>query len=287
LTIVYAFVILLYGEKYPVKSVIGKFIAVVPPELQEQFDDIQLKNSIRRIRFLTIIALTAKIINVVFKYISNEHLQDGGLFSLFDYSELAVIALFNVSIFFFKKRKSKRLLWILCYLLIASFFILYEFTINSAGTIEQIPFIFFVTIFLFSLLPDFKPQIFIPYAILYFIATTYILMSKNQNINEYFGVQSHILNILIIILVTKILLYNSKVKTFVNTYEINKLNANLTSAKQELQIYNDNLEAMVAKKAQRIAELQNTVLETVAELVESRDDATGCHVTRTSGYLKT
>jgi len=278
------------------KSILGIFnrlIAVVPPELQDQFDDIQLKNSIRRIRLLTVIALAAKFINVIFKYISNENLQADGLFSLFDYSELAVIALFNLSIFFFRRSSRKKLLWIFCYLLIASFFILYEFVINSAGTIEQIPFIFFVTIFLFSLLPDFKPQIFIPYAILYFIVTAYILMSKNQNINEYFGVQSHVLNIFLILLVTKILLYNSKVRTFVNTYQINRLNENLVLAnkeienkKEELRKYNKDLEKMVVIKTQRIVVLQKTVLETVAELVESRDDATGCHVARTSGYLK-
>jgi len=111
-------------------------------------------------------------------------------------------------------------------------------------------------------------------------------MMKNMYINEYYGVPSHVLNIFVIILVTKILLYNSKVKTFVNTYEINKLNENLLSAKYELQNYNDNLEKMVQEKTERIVELKNAVMETIAELVERRDDATGGHITRTSRYLK-
>ena len=269
-----------------------KIIENIPPELQEQFDEIQLKNSIRSIRILTIIAVIAKCLNPVFILLTNQHIE-GGFFDFFDYSELAVIALFNLAVIFFRKSNKKQALWLMCYLLIAIFYILYEFLINSAGTVNQIPFIFFVTIFLFTILPDFKPRIFIPFAILYFFATIYILSLKNQSINEFFGVQSHIINIFLIIIITKILLYNSKVRTFVNTYKINKLNENLISAneeiksqKDELRIYNDNLEKMVALKTDRIVKLKNAVMETIAELVERRDDATGGHITRTSKYLK-
>ena len=269
-----------------------RIIEPIPPELQEQFGIIQLNNSIKRIRILTVIALAAKLLNIVFKYLTNEHLQDGGILDLFDYSELAIIALFNLSIVFFRKNK-KQILWIICYLLIAGFYILWEFTINSAGTVEQIPFMFFVTIFLFSFLPDFKPKIFISFAILYFIATVLILMQKNQNINEYFGVQSHILNIFLIIIVTKIILYNSNVRTYVNTHKINQLNENLLTANKEIEIqkeelkeYNDNLEKMVQEKTERIIELKNAVLETMSELVEQRDNTTGGHISRTSCYLK-
>ncbi|MCL2765314.1 MAG: HD domain-containing protein [Treponema sp.] len=269
-----------------------KIIAAVPAELQAQFDEIQLNSSIRKIRLLTIIALIVKLINPLFILFTNQHLEKE-FFSLLDYSELAVIVIFNFSIVFFRKSNKKNLLWIICYLLVASLFILWEFAMSIEGAVNQIPFIFFVTIFLFTIMPDFKPKIFITYAVLYFIATVYILMLKNQNINEYFGVQSHILNIFVIILVTKILLYNSKVKTFVNTYEINKLNANLVSAnteiekqKDDLRNYNDNLEKMVLEKTDRIVELKNAVMETIAELVEQRDDATGGHITRTSRFLK-
>lgn len=60
----------------------------------------------------------------------------------------------------------------------------------------------------------------------------------------------------------------------------------LEKQKEELQNYNDNLEAMVKEKTKTIMELQNAVLETVAELVESRDDVTGGHIERTQSYLK-
>ncbi|MCL2267386.1 MAG: HD domain-containing protein [Treponema sp.] len=269
-----------------------KIIESIPPELQDQFDELQLKNSVRSIRILTIIAVIAKFINPVFILLTNQNM-DGGFFDFIDYSEFAIIGLFNIAVIFFKKGARKQILWFICYLLIASLYILYEFTINSTGTVNQIPFIFFVTIFLFTILPDFKPKIFITFAILYFGATIYILSMKNQSTNEFFGVQSHVINIFLIIIITKILLYNGKVRTFVNTYKISKLNDSLVSAnseimkrKEELRSYNDNLEKMVVQKAGRIVELKNAVMETIAELVERRDDTTGGHITRTSKYLR-
>ena len=273
------------------KKFLDKLIVPVPSELQEQFDEIQLDNSVNRIRILTIIALAAKLINALFIFLANIHLEKG-LFDLVDYSELAVIVIFNIAVLFFRKSGRKRILWVFCYLVIASFFILYEIAMNFSGTEEQIPFIFFVTFFLFTVLPDFKPLVFITYAFLYFAATAYLLMLKNQYIYDYFGVQSHILNIFLFIIVTKVLLYNNKVKTFVNTYEVNKLNESLVSAnkeiekqKEELRKYNDNLEKMVVEKTERIVKLKNAVMETIAELVECRDDTTGEHISRTSRYL--
>lgn len=60
----------------------------------------------------------------------------------------------------------------------------------------------------------------------------------------------------------------------------------LEKQRNELQNYNDNLEEMVRKKTDTILELQNAVMETIAELVECRDDATGGHIARTRKYLK-
>ena len=54
----------------------------------------------------------------------------------------------------------------------------------------------------------------------------------------------------------------------------------------QLQRYNDNLLDMVKEKTERIYVLQNAVLNTVAELVEFRDDITGGHIARTQGYIE-
>jgi len=276
-----------------VKSVLSRpLIEKVPAELQEKFDEIQLNNSIRNIRILTVIAFIGKLVNPVFILLTNQHL-DNGFFDFVDYSEFAIIIIFNVAITFLRKINKRKLLWFLCYFLIAGFYILYEYTINFTGTVGQVPQMFFLTIFLFSFLPDFKPKIFITFAALYFLVTVYILMLKNQYIYEFFGVQSHIINIFLIIIITKILLYNRKVRTFINTYQINKLNENLLTAnaeikkqKEELRGYNNNLEKMVLDKTDRIVRLQNAVMETIAELVERRDDATGGHINRTSRFLR-
>jgi putative two-component system response regulator len=53
-----------------------------------------------------------------------------------------------------------------------------------------------------------------------------------------------------------------------------------------LQDYNDNLQHMVQKRTRQVVELQNSILNTVTEMVEFRDDVTGGHIERTQSYLK-
>ncbi|GHU04512.1 two-component system response regulator [Betaproteobacteria bacterium] len=54
----------------------------------------------------------------------------------------------------------------------------------------------------------------------------------------------------------------------------------------ELQNFNDNLQKMVDEKTRKVQELQNAILKTVADLVESRDDTTGGHIGRTQHGLQ-
>ena len=56
--------------------------------------------------------------------------------------------------------------------------------------------------------------------------------------------------------------------------------------KKELKNYNSNLEIMVEEKTKEVSELQSTLLQTVAELVEYRDNITGGHIERTQEYLR-
>ena len=56
--------------------------------------------------------------------------------------------------------------------------------------------------------------------------------------------------------------------------------------RKELQHFNENLHTMVMEKTGKILELQSAILGTVADLVESRDSATGGHVARTQYGLK-
>ena len=56
--------------------------------------------------------------------------------------------------------------------------------------------------------------------------------------------------------------------------------------KKKLQMYSCGLEEMVDEKRRTIFELQNAILRTVSELVESRDCVTGGHIERTQAYLE-
>jgi len=57
------------------------------------------------------------------------------------------------------------------------------------------------------------------------------------------------------------------------------------SQQQELADSNDNLQKSVEAKTKTVTELQSTVLKTMAELVEFRDDTTGRHTNRIQRYL--
>ncbi|MDR1410605.1 MAG: response regulator [Spirochaetaceae bacterium] len=52
-----------------------------------------------------------------------------------------------------------------------------------------------------------------------------------------------------------------------------------------LKDYNVNLQQMVRKQTRQVIELQNSILNTVTEMVEFRDDTTGGHIERTQSYL--
>jgi putative two-component system response regulator len=55
----------------------------------------------------------------------------------------------------------------------------------------------------------------------------------------------------------------------------------LEDQRRQLLDFNENLQKMVDDKTGKVLELQDALLKTVADLVESRDDITGSHVERT------
>jgi putative two-component system response regulator len=60
----------------------------------------------------------------------------------------------------------------------------------------------------------------------------------------------------------------------------------IESQQRELKVYNEHLQYLVDQKTKTVVELQNAVLQTVAEMVECRDDVTGGHIDRTQQYLQ-
>jgi putative two-component system response regulator len=59
----------------------------------------------------------------------------------------------------------------------------------------------------------------------------------------------------------------------------------VTLLNEELMRFNTNLQEMVDAKVKTVVELQDALLQAMAELVECRDDNTGGHIARTQGYL--
>jgi putative two-component system response regulator len=58
------------------------------------------------------------------------------------------------------------------------------------------------------------------------------------------------------------------------------------SQKLKLIEFNTNLQEMVRAKTKTVLDMQNSVLRTVANMVENRDEETGGHIERTQDYLK-
>ena len=75
-------------------------------------------------------------------------------------------------------------------------------------------------------------------------------------------------------------------KRIANHLLITQQKKDLLASKAALEDYADNLEIKVRDKTKEVFNLQSAVLETVADLVEFRDKATGGHVTRTMLYVK-
>jgi putative two-component system response regulator len=59
----------------------------------------------------------------------------------------------------------------------------------------------------------------------------------------------------------------------------------LESQRQALQNFNANLQHLVNEKTNAIVNLQKAIIKTVANMVEYRDDVTGCHVERTMRWV--
>jgi putative two-component system response regulator len=59
----------------------------------------------------------------------------------------------------------------------------------------------------------------------------------------------------------------------------------LENQSKELKNFNENLQELVALETEKVLLLQDTVMDTFADLVEGRDDTTGGHIKRTMKWL--
>ncbi|MCL1897017.1 MAG: response regulator [Clostridiales bacterium] len=107
------------------------------------------------------------------------------------------------------------------------------------------------------------------------------LTSKNDDDSEMEG-----FNLGAVDYVTKPFFGPLLLKRIENQLLIVRQKKELLKTQAALKDYADNLEIKVSEKTAEVVDLQNAIIETVADLVEYRDKLTGGHITRTQFYLK-
>ena len=215
-------------------KLLHELIASVPLELQEQFHRHQLNTSTHRLKIFCGVLIVARIVHVliVFPYSSTKTLFDFFREKIHNpFYVISFVLLFYLTVTYFSKKDRSSVVWFLCHL-----FVIFNLVLSVSHMFyfgENIHLIFFWFIVLFTLIPNFSPKVFITLSILYFIAAVAAMKYKNPVITFGYGdPESLVIEYFFAIIIIKILLYSSEVKTFVNTFRINVLNENL----QELSV---------------------------------------------------
>jgi diguanylate cyclase (GGDEF)-like protein len=208
-----------------------EIIVRIPPELKDQFEQKQLKNSIYRIKILSVVFGLTIFVNWPLYILRFEEVnQIYSIESLFlnDFSTLLFIVLFFVSTACFSKKGNHSILWVICYLFLLVNLSKMAYSVIIFSEITIILQNFFTTIFICTFVPDLKPKIFISFLILCFLTIVGVLIYENHTF-ALGGSHVFAFNIFLFALVMKILFYNSKVRIFINTFKINALNEKLTT----------------------------------------------------------
>ena len=250
---------------------IASIIYPVPQILNKQFEQLLLKNSLFRIKILCVALTVIKIIYTLNYFFNNNLIEIAKSVHFEVYSLSIVTILFFLLTYYFSKRKNNLMLWFMCYFFIKYYFAYAVLNMVFIGDDIPILYLFSVTIFVGVFIPDFKPKAFLFSAVAFYLTTTVILV-YHKSMFVFEGTQEFITFMFISVMTIKIMYYNNKVNVFVNSCKINELN--------------NNLEEIVQRKTKTVLELQNTVMETISELVERRDDTTGGHIVRTSKCLR-
>jgi diguanylate cyclase (GGDEF)-like protein len=205
-------------------------IAYVPPELREEFERLQLQNSMIRLKILAIAWIIIKPLDylpvVIFGYEKTFQIMGTSEIFLVDILDIIVNVLFILFISYFSKKCSRSVLWFICYLFII---------IELSMTICLMPFIdttriiqlFFLRVFMYTLVPEIKLKASMLFAALFYVFTVIILMYEGDSFSQLTSSQYILLDIFCTVIAIKVLFYNRKVKNFVNTFEITQLNKKL------------------------------------------------------------
>ena len=209
-------------------AVLKKIIVPVPPELKHGFDKLQLKNSVRRIKIISVALNISNLANMPL-YIAQIDRVNAAIGSDIVFLR-SVFEFFTALLFFgaaawFSGKNKYPMLWLICYVFTGLHFCFTLYSLLFAETTILLQ-TFFIIAFIFTFIPDFKPGIFISFLTLFYILIAGILEYKGLSF-LYGGYQWFAFNIFLYALILKIFFYNSIVRNFIYTSKIESINGEL------------------------------------------------------------
>jgi len=205
-------------------------IANVPHELREEFDRLQLRNTLNRLRILAIAWIIIKPFDylavLVFGFERTSQIIGAKEIFIMDIIDITVNVLFILFAAYFSKIFKSSVLWFICYL-----FIIIEFSLTAC----LMPFVdttriiqlFFLRFTMCTLVPDIKIKMSILFATLFYLVTVFIFMNDGVSFSQLGSGQYIIIDNFFVVITIKVLLYNRMVRNFVSTFEITQLNKKL------------------------------------------------------------
>jgi len=205
-------------------------IASVPQELKEEFERLQLRNSMTRLKILAIAWIAIKLFDylvvLVFGFARTSRIIGAKEILFVDILDITVNVLFILFASYFSKKCKPSVLWFICYL-----YVIIEFSLSAClmpfVDTTRIILLFFLRFSNFTLVPDIKIIMSILFAVLFYSITVFMLMYDGVSFSQLGSGQYIIIDNFFVIITIKVLLYNRMVRNFVSTFEITQLNKKL------------------------------------------------------------
>jgi diguanylate cyclase (GGDEF)-like protein len=209
------------------KARFKELIAVVPSDLKLQFEQMQMKNSLYRLKVLGVMSVIYNALNWLI-YIFHADEKSLVLWRIMFFTDSCLIfitILFFLLTGYFSKKGKYTTVWFICYLFIILHLFLSAYIMLFVESFQVLQ-IFFTCTFAYIFIPDFNPKIFISLLLLWYFVLAGIFIHKN-NLSVLGNPQLFAINIILIALIIRILHYNYHVRTFINTFRISALNIKL------------------------------------------------------------
>jgi diguanylate cyclase (GGDEF)-like protein len=204
--------------------------AYVPHELQEEFDRLQLRNTLIRLKILAIAWIIIKPFDylavLVFGFERTSQIIGAKEIFFVDILDIIVNVLFILFASYLSKKFKPSVLWFICYLFIIIEFLLTACLMPFVDTTRIIQ-LFFLRFSMCTLVPDINIKMSVLFAILFYLVTVFILMYDGISFSQLGSGQYIIIDNFFVVITIKVLLYNRMVRNFVSTFEITQLNKKL------------------------------------------------------------